>query len=230
MKHLQRNLLVVALTACSFITAGAVQVSDKLDNLNYITVTFKLQMQGDLSDNGSVSTYARPKFSKLVTKDLLDALAADKYAQSNYTANHFPSGSKLAVTQGGAIVVVNNKNELQADVSDIIHYTSSSNSIVSGKVDNSTGLARPKRTDLVLVRLVFDDTFIAGGSDLSFSVLGVDQSQTNDSKPGNNGNYTEKTKDQVKAATGEGQSGGTPFIINGSIRGKGSAKLTLQPT
>jgi len=81
----------------------------------------------------------------------------------------------------------------------------------------------------VLVNLNFDDTFIVGGSDLRFFAQGLDTIKTQDSKPGNNGNYNEKTSDSVKATAGEGQSGGTPFVITGSISGNRNASLTIAP-
>lgn len=229
MNYSPRNLLA-AFAALSLASAGNVMATpSKLDNLNIVTVSFKMQMQGDYTDNGSERRYSNPAVAKLGTKELLAALAVDKYAQTNYPANYFPSGSKLALTQEGAFVVVNRNNELLADVSDILHFSPGISDIVSGSVDNSTGLGSPKRGDLMLVTLNFDDTFITGGSDLSFSIQGVDKLQTRDSKPGGNGNYNENTTDQINNASGEGQSGGKQFIVTGSMHGNGKARLTLLP-
>lgn len=222
------NLLAagaVCLTATSAFSA-----SEKLPNLNVITVQFKLEVQGSFTDNGSVRTYNKPEKQKLATKDLLSILAADKYAQTNYPANFFPSGAKLAITEEGFVVVVNGNNELLVDVSDIIHFASSTNGIISGKVDNSTGLASSSTKEQAMAVMSFDDTFIDGGENLSFIVQGIDQISTNDSQPGQGGNYNEYTKDEIKNAAGEGQTGGDRFTITGKINGNRSAKLTLPST
>lgn len=230
MKRSSKNFLAVILAAGSLAMAGQVQATPgKLDNLNFITVACKLQLQGDFVDDGSLRNYANPTIARFGTKELLATLAADKYAQTNYPANYFPAGAKLAVTQAGAFVVVNRNNELLADVSDIMHFTTGTNDIVSGRVDNTTGLASPNRKDLVLVTLNFDDTSITNGSNLRFSMLGLDQVKTRDSKPGGGGNYNENTTDQISNAVGEGQSGDTPLIITGTIHGNGKARLNLLP-
>jgi hypothetical protein len=81
----------------------------------------------------------------------------------------------------------------------------------------------------VLVTLNFDDTSITNGSNLRFSIQGLDQIKTRDTKPGGGGNYNENTTHQISNAVGEGQSGDTPFIITGTIHGNGKARLTLPP-
>jgi len=115
------------------------------------------------------------------------------------------------------------------DVSDIIAFTDGANDILNGTTNNTTGLADPKITELTLVRLDFDDTFIAGGTSLRFFIQGLDAIKTQDSNPGNNGKYNEKTSDHVKNAAGEGRSGGTPFVLTGSIEGNRHVTLNVQP-
>jgi hypothetical protein len=230
MKRSSKKFLAVVLAAGSLATAGQVQATPgKLDNLNFITVACKLQLQGDFVDDGSLRNYANPTIARLGTKELLAALANDKYAQTNYPANYFPAGAKLAFTQDGTFLVVSRNNELLADVSDLMHFSTGTNDIVSGRVDNSTGLASPNRKNLVLVTLNFDDTSITNGSNLRFSIQGLDQIKTRDTKPGGGGNYNENTTHQISNAVGEGQSGDTPFIITGTIHGNGKARLTLPP-
>jgi hypothetical protein len=208
-------------------TAATLQAQPKLTDVNVLTVQFKLQSQGGFSDNGTVRTYANPDQVKMNSKDLLAVLAQDKYAQSNYPATFFPNGARLAVADGTTAVVVNGNGQLIVDVSDIVHFDASTNSVLSGKVNNTTGLADAKTTELAIARMTFDDTFIIGGNNLSFVIQGVDKVKTTDTKPGSGGNYNETSTDEISNAAGEGQSGGKPFVITGSISGNRSAKLSL---
>ncbi len=229
MKHLSQTLLVAVVAAFS-LAAANVQAQSKLNDISTITVAFKLQLQspGFNSKDGSVRTFDKPVVQVINTKNLLDRLALDKQAQGLYDSDKFPSGSKLALS-GAQVVVVRGNNDLIVDVSDIITFTGGANDILSGTTNNTTGLADPKMSELVLVRLDFDDTFIEGGTNLRFFIQGLDTIKTQDSNPGNNGNYNEKTSDNVKNAAGEGQSGGTPFVMTGSIEGNRNVTLNVQP-
>lgn len=230
MKHLSPSLVVVLLAAFSLAAAGQVQAQVKLKDISTVTVAFKLQLQspGFNSKDGSVRTFDKPVVQVINTKNLLDRLALDKQAQGLYDSDKFPGGAKLALA-GTQVVVVRANNDFIVDVSDIIAFSGGANDILSGTTNNSTGLADPKINELVLVRLDFDDTFIEGGTNLRFFIQGLDTIQTQDSNPGNNGNYNEKTSDHVKNAAGEGQSGGTPFVLTGSIEGHRNVTLNIQP-
>lgn len=230
MKNSLKSLLVTGLAAVSFATIGSAQAQVKLDDINVVTVALKLQLQsaGYNSQNGTIRSFNSPVVQTVNTKNLLDRLALDKQAQGLYDSSKFPNGAKLAVA-GDHFVVVKNDNTFIVDVSDIITFTAGANDIISGSTNNTTGLASPKITELVLVRLNFDDTFIVGGSDLRFFAQGLDTIKTQDSTPGNNGFYNENTSDSVKSAAGEGQSGGTPFVVTGSLNGSRNVKLNVQP-
>lgn len=230
MKNLPQSLLVTALAVLSLAAAGNLQAQGKLNDISAITVTFKLQLQspGFNSKDGSVRTFDKPVVQIINTKNLLDRLALDKQAQGLYNSDKFPSGAKLALA-GSQVVVVRGNNTFIVDVSDIVTFSGGTNDILSGTTNNLNGLADPRITELTLVRLNFDDTFIEGGTNLRFSIQGLDTIKTQDSNPGNNGNYYEKTTDNVKNAAGEGQSGGTPFVMTGSIAGNRSVGLTLAP-
>lgn len=229
-KHSQRNLLAGWLAICGLAFVGNVQAQGKLNDINIVTVAFKLQLQsaGINSQNGAVRVFGKPVAQSISTKNLLDRLALDKQAQSLYNFSTFPAGSKLALS-AGHFVVVRGNNDFVVDVSDIITFTGGTNDILTGTTNNATGLADSKTTELVLVSLKFDDTFITGGSNLRFFAQGLDTIKTQDSKPGNNGNYNEKTSDSVKDTAGEGQSAGTPFVIAGSIQGNRNVSLNILP-
>ena len=229
MKKLCHNLLLATVGTGMLTALSASAAPAKLQDLNVLTVEFKLQFQGSFADDGSVRTYTNPTVEKFGTKDLLSLLAADKYAQTNYPANFFPNGSKLAVTSSGAVVVVNKNDELLVDVSDVIRFAISTNGILSGKVDNTTGLARPKSSEQAIVQMTYDDTFITNGANFSFVIQGLDKIKTNDTQPGQAGNYFEISKDVIANAAGEGQSAGTRFVVTGNIQGNGKKKLSLAP-
>ena len=236
MKNSARNLLVVTLATVGLAASGA-PAPVKLNDVNIVNVTLTFQSQGGFADNGTVRTYDQPLTSRMNTKDLLNQLALDKYAESNYAKTFFPPGSKLAINNtNGAFVVVNGNNELLVDVSDIMSFSSGTNDILSGRVSNTTGLARPKTTELIYASLNFDDTFILPGviipgpgsyGNLKFFVSGLDTVKTTDSTPGSAGNYRESTSDSFKNGAGEGQSGGAQCVVTGSIRGNRSANQTL---
>lgn len=224
MKNSVKNLLAVTVTVAVLgLTAPGARAQSNTNDFNIVTVALTLQSQGSISDDGTTRVYANPVKRKVSTKDLLNQLARDKYAQSNYTANFFPAGAKLALS-GGAFVVVTRFNQFIVDVSDILKFSGGTNDIISGHVNDTTGLAKPQTTELTLVKLTFDDTFISGGGNLSFFVQGVDTVKTKDTTPVA-GSYVEVTSDSVKNASGEGQSGGTAFIATGSIKGSRNVKL-----
>ncbi len=226
MKHSAINYLSITLAALG-LTVFTASAEAPLDGLNLVTVALTLQSQGGFSGDGTVSTYAKPTVSKMDTKDILNQLARDKYAQSVYSATSFPNGSKLALA-GGFFVVVDKNDQLIVDVSDIMRFSAGDNDILSGKINDTTRLASPSLTELIVVKLTFDDTFIFGGGNLKFFAQGLDTVQTKDSKPNASGNYSENSSDSVKNSAGEGSSKGSPFVLTGSIQGKRNVKLTLK--
>ena len=227
MQHSTKNLLAVTVAVLG-LAVFAVPAQGKLNDLNILNVKLTLQSQGSFSDNGTITIYAKPATRTMNTKDLLNQLARDKYAQTNYPANFFPAGAKLAINYtNGACVVVDHNDALLVDVSDILSFSSGTNDIMSGHVSDATGLAHSDTTELTYTSLRFDDTFIRGGGNLSFFVGGVDVIETTDSTPGGSGNYHENTVDNVKNGAGEGQSNGTQFIVTGSIQGSRSVNLNI---
>jgi len=133
MKKSQKNLLAGLLLAFGLVSLGSVQAQGKLDDINVVTVAFKLQLQspGLNSQNGLTRSFDKPVAQTINTKNLLDRLALDKQAQGLYDSSKFPSGSKLALFAGHFVVVRGNDNFI-VDVSDIVTFTSGTNDILSG--------------------------------------------------------------------------------------------------
>jgi hypothetical protein len=224
MKHSAKNLLAVTLTALGLAALSA-QAQGKVNDLNVITISLTLQVQGSFSDNGTTRIYNQPVSRKVNTKDLLSQLARDKFAQGTNSANTFPTGAKLGLS-GGNFVVVDHNNQLVVDVSDILQFTRGTNGVLNGRINDTTGLANNQLSETTFVTLTFDDTFITGGGGLNFILAGVDTLKIKD-RTLTGKNYQEITSDNVKNAGGEGQSAGTPFVVTGSIDGSRNVTLTL---
>jgi hypothetical protein len=223
MKVNVKNTLCAAFVGLTM-AALSVQAQGKLTNLDFITVAFTLQSQGSFSDDGTTRIYASSVTRKLNTKDLLNQLARDKFAQGSYVANYFPNGSQLALS-GGLFVVVDRNSQLIVDVSDILQLTYGTNAVLNGRINDTTGLASPKITEAVPVQLAFDDTQIAGGGNVSFTIQGLDTIQTKDTALLLSAGYKETSSDSVKNISGAGQTSGTSFNVTGSIHGSRSEKI-----
>jgi hypothetical protein len=222
---LRLSLVVAALAAAS--TSAQAQV--KIDDLTTISTTLKLQLQapGYSSDSGKIFTYDKPIKQTINTKNLLSRLAIDKYAQGLYGSTSFPSGAKLGYTKGQFVVVKDN-SEFIVDVSDIITISGGDYTVISGTIKTTTGLANPKTTELALLRLHFDDTFIPGGTNLKFTVQGLNTSKTEDTSPNSAGKYNEQSSEKTADLTGEGTSLGTPFVVTGNLSGQRDTALYLE--
>ena len=217
-----KNILFAAVAGLAMV-AISVQAQGKLTNVNFITVALTLQSQGSFSDDGTTRIYSSPVTRKLNTKDLLNQLARDKFAQGSYGANFFPNGSQLALS-GGFFVVVDRNSQLIVDVSDILQMTYGTNLVLNGRINDTTDLASPKTTGMTLVQLAFDDTFIFGGGNVSFMLQGLDTIKTKDTAL-LAGGYKEVSSESVKNISGDGQTSGTPFVINGSMHGNRNEKI-----
>jgi hypothetical protein len=224
MKNSAKNLLTLTLAALG-LSALSAQAQGKITDLNEITVALKMEVQGSFSDNGSVRVYAKPVMSKQNTKDLLNQIGRDKYAQGQYTANTFPGGAKLGLS-AGRFVVVNASNQLLVDASDILQFSRGTNTVLNGRLNDSTGLAATKVVALTFVTVTFDDTFIAGGSNTKYVLTGVDTLDIQDKVLAGN-KYSERTSDSVKNAAGEGRNANGPFVVTGSLRGSYSGTLPI---
>ncbi len=223
MKLIVKKMLLAGVAALTLATLP-VQAQGKLTNLNYITVALTLQSQGSFSDDGTTRIYASPVIRQLSTKDLLNQLARDKFAQHAYNANFFPSGAQLALTDG-LFIVVDRNSQLIVDVSDILQLTYSTNFVLNGRINDTTGLASSKITETVVVQLAFDDTEITGGGNVSFTAQGLDTIITKDTAVLVNGGIKETSSESVKNISGTGQTSGTPFTVSGSIHGDRSEKI-----
>jgi hypothetical protein len=162
----------------------------------------------------------------LDTKRILEFLAKDEYAEGNYASSNFPAGAKLVVIDGD-FQVLGTSNKFLVDVSDILSVETGANNIVSGKINDSTGLYDNFGTSLCIVRFNYDDSRISGGVGLQFYLAGLMTSIVTDTTTNASGVYTETDCDSSDFAAGEGNYQGTPFVITGSLTLAGRGTLTL---
>jgi hypothetical protein len=219
-----KNALLILILGILF-NALSAKAQGKLSNLNVLSLSFSLQTQGTFSDDGTTRIYDNPATRKLNTKDLLNQLARDKFVQGAYAANFFPSGAQLAVSSG-SLVVVDKKNQFIVDVSDIIQLVYGTNVILSGRQNDTSGLASPRITTQTVVQLVFNDTGIVGGGNISFVIQGLDTIVTKDTAL-LTGGYKEAASEAVKSITGNGLINGLPLVITGTINGSRSQKISV---
>jgi hypothetical protein len=183
-------------------------------------VTFKATTfeESTVTSDGTSTTFGAVKTSSHDTAQLIGQLGSD-------TSNNFSSAAKLALIDN-TFVVIDGTNIV--DVSAIVSISFGNNSIKSGKKNDSTGLASPSLKELQVVTLTFDDTNPSIGGDLQFSLQGIANATEADTTP-SGGVYTESLKAKVTSMTGEGSSGGKPFVATGSLSVSGRGSLVLPP-
>jgi len=201
-----------------------------------LTITATASIQGNSSDNNTITTYASPTKFSVTTKVILGALAVDEHAESNYLAGStFPSGAKLVTINNNNntndFQVLDKNGNLLVDVSDILSFNQpGENSIFSGKQNDSTQLASPSTVGSQLLTLSFDDTGIPGGEGVKFFYTGIGTGTTTDTTPNvNTGVYTETDNGSLTSGTGEGTSQGTQLLITGTASATGKGTLTYVP-
>ena len=206
---------LAAITVCS---GGSLRA----DVMQIVTFTMTTYTQNTNYDNGTVSVTGNPIVKTYNTQVILNLLALDKQAQGQWTSSVFPAGSKLAVSNSW--VVLDSANHVLADVSDILSTSDGANEITSGKQNDNTQLASPTRSAMGVLDIVFDDTAIAGGNNLSFHLQGLCTWSVSDTAPSSIGAYTETQTSKITGAAGEGTWGnGTPFVCSGNVSATGKA-------
>lgn len=218
-----RNFIYPIVAASLYLVPSINLRADVVQILNFSVTTYT---QSPISDNGTNSSAAAPKVSTHKTADLLDALAQDEFAAHNWPSNSFPATAKLAVNNDGFFVI--NGTNFLVSVSNVMSFDAGENEINSGKRSDATGLALPAIKRLQIGRITFDDTAIAGGSNLKFFIQGLITNSRTDSTPNSSGSYTETQAGKMTNGAGEGvDSDGSPFVLTGTVTVAGKATLQL---
>jgi hypothetical protein len=234
MKTFHKILVGATVGAVLMLAANRTQAS----MTNVITFTATALVQSPANDNGTNTTTPAPASKSITTKTLLAWLALDEYAEGNYTAGtNFPSGAQLVVfdrhNRPPAFQVLTATNTLLVDVSDIVHAQEGffGNDITSGKQIDTNGLASPTTTDIHLLTLSFDDSFVPATYGpvvgVQFYLMGLMTETTTDTKPSKAGVYTESKSSKMPNAAGEGFYQDQAFVISGSVDGAAKATYTL---
>jgi hypothetical protein len=224
-----KTIITAALTGLMTLVAA----SSKADSTttNTITVAFTASVQGNTNDDGTITTVAAPSKHSVATANLLSWLALAENGEGNFPSNSFPSGAKLVVFQQDFMVLDKNNN-LLVDVSDIISATDSKFgvSVVSGKQNDTTGLAATSETELHLLTIHYDDTGIPGSNNVKFYLMGMMTSTTTDTAPNSSTQiYTETQSHKLASGIGEGFYQGQPFTITGTLSAIGKGNFVFVP-
>jgi len=227
-----KNKIIGAAAALSFLTVAAGGLQAQVNQL--LTVTATAYVQGDSSDNGTVTTAAAPTKVSVGTKQLLEALAVDEHAADLYPSTTFPSGAKLVTVDGNNdspdFQVLDKSDNLLVDVTNIVSFGQpGNNTVFSGKQNDNNGLASPATANLQLLTFAFDDTAISGSENIKFYFTGIGSSTTTDTTPNGGGVYSETDKGSLTSGTGEGTYQGNQLLITGSAKASGKGTLTLAP-
>lgn len=108
----------------------------------------------------------------------------------------------------------------------VTNYVPTTN-IVSGRINNRSGLYAPKLTEQYVLRMTYDDSSINGGVGLSFLLQGVTKRTITDSAANASGTYHQTVVNDLADGAGTGVYQGAPFIISGRLTISGRESLTL---
>ena len=230
MKLATKIMAGTAALALLTLAAGSLQAQVT----NVITLSLSVSVQGNSTDVNGVTIAAAPIKHTVATKDILGFLAQAENAEGNYLAGTtFPTGAKLVVISSSnnnnpVFQVLAANNSFLVDVSDIITSADGTfgNDIYSGKQNDTTLLAATSETDLHILTMQYDDTWIMGSQDVKFYVTGLMTSTTTDTVPNATTSvYTESQSHKLASGTGEGTYQGQPFVLTGTMSATGKATL-----
>lgn len=224
------STLIAVVSALAFMASTG---STQAQVTNLITLTISALAQSNTNDDGTFTTAPAPSKHTIATKDILSLLAMAKHAENNaYPSTNFPAGAKLVVVTGDnpAFQVLTSTNTLLADVSDIINSDDGKfgNYVYSGKQNDTNNLASPITTNLHILTIKYDDTWINGSVGVKFYMIGLMTSTTTDTVP-TAGVYTQTESHKLASGTGEGIYQGQQFVLTGTMSASGKATLTLVP-
>jgi len=203
---------------CAF-AVGTAQAS----TTNIVTFAATTFSEGTTnSSNGTNTAFAATITKSHNTAEIIHELG-------NATTNSFSSAAKLVLITGNdrpQFAVIDGANVV--DVSGIVSIqTPGDNRIQSGIKNGQTELAFPTLKELQIIELDFDDTSYPNGSHLNFFLIGLANVTTTDTTPSATGVYTETFKGKITSMTGEGSSGGNPFVATGSVTVSGKSTTSL---
>lgn len=215
-----------------FLIIATCELQASITETNLITISATLELQGETTNSGTITTYKSPVKMALGTKQILSFMAVDENAEDNYITNVFPEGAKLVEvdsTNGADYQVLDKSNNFLVDVSDIFYIEHSTNDIYYGNVSDSTGLNDPSVTAKYIVRYNYDDSTVFGGAELNFFLAGLASRTITDTKPNDYGTFKQTKLSSTPVAMGAGNYQEIPFVIIGSLTQTRTDIFTLEP-
>ncbi len=218
--------MIVALGLLAF-AAGNLQA--QIVQTLTITATALVQNTNAPTDNGTITTGAKPIKKSFITKDLMQRLAKDEFAAGHWSSNSFPASAKL-VSVNGDFQVVKGTNLLLSVTNILSIANTGNNQIFSQKFNDATGSHFPpfSETSYQLITLTYDARPIGGMFHFSLTGLGVSTTTALAPNP-TTGIYTETDSGSIQSGAGEGfaPDGTTPFVITGTASAMGTGKLRI---
>jgi hypothetical protein len=226
---MKQKLKLLVLFAIAAVLSLSLPGNLRAQVLESVTISATLYEQGPTHDNNTATTISAPAKRSISTATLLEDLAADEFAEGNWTSAKFPAGAKLNYNGTGFEVDLGT-NQL-VDVSDILSLNvTGQNDITSGNYLDANGQGTPPYTqvDYEIVSLAYSSS--GGSSGMSFTVTGLATFTGKATTPNaRTGNYTQSSSFSLQDGTGEGSltdsSGNTVnFVVTGlTVTASGSA-------
>jgi hypothetical protein len=221
------KLIMAGVAALSFLalTVGNVKAVFVPSVTNSVSINATAVAQSGTNNNGTITTVSSTKIS-VNTKQILQWLALDEFAEGNFPSNSFPKGAQLVLINGNGSdfqVLDKNGNPL-VDVNDLLSIDHGDRTVVTAKISDVTGLYSPSASQTRLFDFSYDDGGIDNGVHLRFDVEGQETITLSDS-PVKAGAYTQSISVSVSPMVGDGTYQGIPFVITGSLSFSGKQTL-----
>ncbi len=210
----------IAVLALFLTTAALADTYQPLPTTLAVTATVS---NPDVSTDGVVETYPKPKRARLTTSTLLKLIAVGEFNETNWPSKSFPHGAKLVLMYdrddvgGSYFVVTDSKGNTLLDVSDLLRFVVYEEAVVkSGKVNLSTG-AQTKVTLNYYAYFFYSD--VEAGGETFFDLSGVATDETDDTLK--NAVISETQTVTFSSAQGSGEIKGKAATVSASIKIRG---------
>jgi hypothetical protein len=177
----------------------------------HISLSAVIFEQGAIETNHGTTVTKPLSRSAMTTESLVEQLAADEYASTNWSSNSFPRGAKLNFAEGSGFSIVDSGGQQLANVANILTWQAQGNvSLLSGNADKAA------QTQHQVVKFVYDTSSFGGTA--SFNVTALASLTARTTKPDASGNYLEIDSLVLQNGVGEGTNAqGRSMIITGFI-------------
>ena len=216
--------IIAGAAALAFLTGGVAGLQAAETVTNPLTITATVRSQGGTNIVHGV-TIVTNQIQTLTTKTILGFLARDEFAAGRYSATNFPAGAKLVAivsTGGDDYQVLDKKNQLLVDVSNIITFSTTSEVYVGRtKSFPVVGVAGdPTEVRWQAATFSYDDSAITGSVGFHYTMVGTMKRTVTYTFPSYTTLFVATSATMAFSGTGSYQ--GTPFIVTGTLNAAGA--------